>query len=122
MSGQRRAIVWVLVNCNSLEEAEAIGDVVLKERQAACFDVFPRALTRYFWPPKKGKVEEAHGALLVLETLAHRMEQVQELVRARHSDELPFIGALRIEAVDPRFVSWMARELRRRPARRVRRT
>ncbi len=55
-------VVWLMVNCNSQEEARRIGDAALAVRQASCFDVFPRALTRYFWPPKSGKIAEAPKA------------------------------------------------------------
>lgn len=106
-------VLWVLVNCASAAEAQRIGDAALAARQAACFDVFPRALTRYFWPPKSGRVEEAGGALLVLETLPECRDALRAVVRERHSDQLPFIGTLRIEDVDDAYRDWVAGELAR---------
>lgn len=104
-------VVWLLVNCNSSAEARKIGDAALAARQASCFDVFPRELTRFFWPAKSGKIEEARGALLVLETFADRVPALKAIVRQHHSDQLPFMGALRIEEVDDAYRAWMGGEL-----------
>lgn len=104
-------VVWLLVNCNSADEARRIGDAALAARQASCFDVFPRQLTRYFWPPKSGKIEEAAGALLVLETFADRVPVLKNLVRQHHRDQLPFMGAVEITQVDDAYRKWMAGEL-----------
>lgn len=115
-----RGVLWVLVNCTSLAEATKLGNAALAARHAACFDVVPRQLTRYFWPPKSGKVEEATGALLILETFDEHFDALANLVRARHADRLPFIGAVRIEHVADAYRAWMAGELtsRRRRSRR----
>jgi len=104
-------IIWVLVNCHSIKEAEKIGKTTLKARTAACFDVFPRASSFYFWPPKKGKLERAKGATLAIQTLPGYRSRVEKLAKTFHSDTLPFIGTLSIEGVHPRFVAWMRGEL-----------
>lgn len=104
-------VIWILVNCNSVEEATRIGDAALAAREATCFDVFPRVLSRYFWPPRSGKVEEARGALLVVETFEDRMERVRALVRRHHADTLPFTGSLRVGHVADEYRSWMSGEI-----------
>ena len=104
-------VIWVLVNCGSVEEATKIGDAVLAARQASCFDIFPRTLARYFWPPRSGKTEEARGALLVLETFDDRFDAVAGTVRQHHGEALPFTGALRIERVSDAYRQWMSGEL-----------
>ena len=105
-------ILWVLVNCNSAEEAERIGDRALTTHLAACFHIFPRALTRYFWPPKSGTVEQGAGALLVLETLPKHFRELEQLVTELHSDELPFIGSLDIANVRSEYANWLSGELK----------
>ncbi|MDP3685270.1 MAG: divalent cation tolerance protein CutA [bacterium] len=105
------AVFLVLVSCNGAEEATSIGDAALTARHAACFDVLPRTRTRYFWPPRQGTFEEGSGALLMLETLEDHVDHLKVVVRAHHRDELPFVGAIRLEHVDPRFRDWIAGEL-----------
>lgn len=104
--------IWVLVNCNSQQEAQKIGDLILSRRLASCFDIFPRALTKYFWPAKSGKIEQAKGALLVIETFEKNYKDVQALVKKNHSDKLPFIGFISIEGVSDNYRNWMHGEIK----------
>lgn len=104
-------MLWILVSCNSTEEAEDIGNAVLSARAAACFSVFPRSRSRFFWPPKSGKKAAVRGALLVLETVRSLFGAVDAIVRRHHSDTLPFIGAMTIEHVSEAYRSWMQGEL-----------
>src|SRR3989338_7573678 len=106
-------ILWVLVNCNTVREADAIGKNILHKRLASCFDIFPRLATRYFWPPKSGKIETAKGCLLVLETLPRYFKKIEEEVNGMHSDTLPFIGSVEIGNVSQKYVQWMGSELGR---------
>lgn len=104
-------IIWVLVNCNTESEANKIGRKILEQRFIACFDIFPRSKTVYFWPPKSNKTTTAKGALLALETLPKYFKKIQELVKELHSDKLPFIGSIEINNIHPDFVEWMKGEL-----------
>jgi len=104
-------LIWVLVNCNSFEEAEKIGDEALKKRLAVCFDVFARSLAKYFWPPKSGEIEKAQGALLILETEEAKYEDIQQVIKSVHSDQLPFTGFVRIEGVREDYKEWLQGEL-----------
>lgn len=103
-------ILWVLVNCNSVEEADDIGKAALKQRLTSCFDIFPRLATYYFWPPKSGKIETAKGCLLVMETVQAHFKKLEKLVRKMHSDKLPFIGSIEID-VHPNYSKWVKGEL-----------
>lgn len=107
-------LIWVLVNCNTTKEACAIGDAALKARLAACYDIFPRLLARYFWPPKRNHVEQSKGCLLALETLPKQYRAIGRLVKKLHSDTLPFIGSLEIKNVPPEYLAWLRREIVRK--------
>ncbi|MFQ5531501.1 MAG: divalent cation tolerance protein CutA [Candidatus Nanoarchaeia archaeon] len=105
-------IIWILVNCNSLDEAKNIGNSILKKRLASCFDVFSRELAKYFWPPKSDKFEESKGALLILETIEEKYEDIVKSVEEVHSDEEPFIGFVEIKGIRQSYLGWMNGELR----------
>lgn len=105
---------WVLVTCNNSDEAAQIGDAALAARRAACFDVLPRQRTRYFWPPSTGDIADGTGVLLILTTLQEHVDPLMALIRARHSDRVPFMGALRLEHVDLGYQDWLTSELTRR--------
>lgn len=104
---------WLVVTCGSIEQATRIGDAALSARLVSCFDVLPRARARYFWPPGRGTIEESAGALLILETFGERIRELKALVRSEHNDELPFMGAIRLEHVDGEYRDWIERELAR---------
>jgi len=104
--------IWVLVNCNSDEEGEKIGKSVLQKRLASCFDIFPRKLAKYFWPPKSGKIEKAGGCLLVIETLENKYKEVAKVVKSLHSNQLPFIGYIEILGVNDKYLKWIEDETR----------
>jgi len=103
--------IWVLVNCNSREEAEEIGRAMLDARLGVCFDIFSRELSAYFWPAKSGKIETAKGALLIIETFKDKYASLKDKIKKMHSDELPFIAYLNIEGADEEFRAWMRSEL-----------
>lgn len=105
--------VWVIINCNSTKEATSIGNEILKERLASCFDVFNRHSASFFWPPKSGKIETAKGAMLILETLENNYDSIILKVKKLHSDKLPFIGYLKMEGVTKEYLNWMEGELKK---------
>lgn len=105
-------IIWVLVNCNDVKEADNIGRNILEQRLAACFDIFSRYKTQYFWPPKSKKIETSRGCILILETLPKYFKKIEKLIKETHSDELPFIGSIEINNVHPDFVNWIKEELK----------
>ena len=104
--------VWVLVNCNSNEEGAKIGRAILKRRLASCFDIFPRKLTEYFWPPKSDQIEKADGCLLIIETLENEFKNIASQVKKLHSDKLPFIGYIEIKGVSQEYLDWLNGEIK----------
>jgi periplasmic divalent cation tolerance protein len=106
------SIIWILVNCNSKKEAKLIGKEILKKRLCSCFDIIPRHLAVYFWPPKSGKIEESRGATLILETFREKYNSVTKLVKKLHSDQLPFIGFIEIKGLSKAYLDWMKNEIK----------
>lgn len=105
-------ITWVLVNCNSKEEAERIGKEILKKRLISCFDIISRFLAAYFWPPNAGKIEASKGAILILETIGKESKIIEKEVKKLHSDKLPFIGSIGIK-VGKEYSDWVKGEIKK---------
>jgi len=105
-------VIWVLINCNSQNEAKKIGYKVLDLRLASCFDIFERKLTTYFWPPLTGKKETVKGALLILETTLNKYKKIKSQVEKIHSDKLPFIGYIEIKGTDIKYQKWLKGEIK----------
>jgi len=105
-------VIWVLVNCNSIKEAKLIGMKILKKRLISCFDVIPRQIAVYFWPPKTGKIETSKGGTLILETFKSKYNSIVKEVKKLHSDKLPFIGYLEIKGINKNYIKWIKGEIR----------
>ena len=52
-----REIIWAVVNTNSVKEADKLGLACLKKRLCACYAIFPRIKSVYYWPPKTSKLQ-----------------------------------------------------------------
>ena len=105
-------IIWILVNCNSLKEAKLIGTEILKKRLASCFDIIPRHLASYYWPPKSGKIETSKGATLILETFKNKYNSGVKEIKKLRNDKLPFIGFIEIKGTSKDYINWMKGELK----------
>ena len=104
--------IWVLVNCNNSKEAKNIGETILGKRLGVCFEIIPRELTTYFWPPKSGKLEEARGSLLIIETFEEKYLSIKKKIEKLHSDKLSFIGYIAIQGTDQKYQDWIKEELK----------
>jgi periplasmic divalent cation tolerance protein len=106
------SIIWVLVNSKSRAEAEKIGKAILNQRLAACYGLYAKFGSTYFWPPGSKKLETSKGPLLVLETLPKHYRSILSNVRELHSDQVPFIGKLKIDDVNKDFYNWIRGEVK----------
>jgi len=106
-----RQPIWILVNCNTKKEAEKIGRKILGKRHCSCFDIIPRFLAVYFWPPKTGKIEKSKGAILILETFKPKYNLIKKEVKKLHSDKMPFVGFIEIKGLDKEYIDWIKNEL-----------
>lgn len=104
--------IWIFCNCNDNKEAEKIGRVLLDKRVISCFDIFPRDITVYWWPPASGKKEEGKGCLLTLETFEEKYSEICSLIKTLHSDKLPFISYIKLEGVSEEYTDWMKDEIK----------
>ena len=85
-----RAIVVFVTAC-SRQEADKIATALVKEKLAACVNILPGIISRYWW---KGRIEKAKELLLVIKTPPSRYKALEKRVRALHSYTVPEILAL----------------------------
>ncbi|MFA4937079.1 MAG: divalent cation tolerance protein CutA [Patescibacteria group bacterium] len=100
------------VSCSSLKQAKIIGDASLKQRLVACYEVYPNIKTKYFWPPRKNKVQSDNRSTLILVTLPQFVNKLQKLIKSKHSDQVPFIGLIEVISVNPAYYRWLKQELK----------
>ena len=107
MAGE--ALRFCYVVCASAEQAQAIGRAVVSERLAACANALGPVASVYWWD---GKLTEDSEHALVLKTRASLVPALTRRVKELHSYEVPCVVALPIEAGNPDYLAWIARETR----------
>ena len=98
----------VLVTAGSAEEASSIGDALVRGRLAACVSVVSRVSSVYRW---RGEIERADETLLIIKTVASKLDDVTALVKSMHSYEVPEIIALPVVGGNPDYLGWLGGEV-----------
>lgn len=109
------ATVQVLArtNCGSAVEAKAIADAAVAAGLAACANIHGPIASVYRW---QGELAEAEEWVVELKTVERRLLELMELVKARHSYDLPAFYVLPVTAGHADYLSWIARESVGEPA------
>ena len=98
---------FVYVTCKDREQARAIGKTVVRERLAACANLFDGMESIYWW---EGEVEVASECVLILKTTELLVERLVDAVKAAHSYDVPCVVALPIVAGNQDYLDWLCRE------------
>jgi periplasmic divalent cation tolerance protein len=101
-----RAVI-VYTNYPDVVEAEAAAESILKARLAACANILPGAISRYWW---EGEIARAEEATMILKTRASLAESVRTAIRAGHSYATPAIVVIPLESVDRDYLAWILQE------------
>jgi periplasmic divalent cation tolerance protein len=96
--------VFVYMTTGSIEEAQAIGSSLVKERLAACVNIIDQMTSIFDW---EGKIDSAKETILIAKTTAERFDDLEKRVIELHSYDLPCIVALPVEKGHEPFLSWI---------------
>jgi periplasmic divalent cation tolerance protein len=99
------AVVFVTVPSD--EEAEAISTTLLEMKKVACINSIPEVNSLFRW---QGKVEKEKERLLVMKTKMSLVGEVIDIVKEKHSYEVPEVIALPIIAGNAEYLSWLDEE------------
>ena len=101
----KEEFLLVLVTTPTMEEGERIAHILLNAKKAACVNIVPAVLSRFWW---QGKIDSADEALLMVKTRAPLLEELIRLVKENHSYEVPEVIALPISAGNEDYLQWLA--------------
>ena len=92
------------VTCGSKIEAIKLGKLLVKNKLAACTNIFSNIKSIFNW---KHKIRESHEAILIGKTLKKNISKIIKLIEIKHSYECPCILFFDIEKGNEKFLSWI---------------
>lgn len=96
----------VYITTSSLDEAKFIGRTLVKERLAACVNMFP-ITSIYHWDG----MQEAEEVVLLAKTTTENVKRIEQRVKELHSYDVPCIVSLVIDGSED-YLTWIKREVR----------
>jgi periplasmic divalent cation tolerance protein len=99
--------VVVFVTAESGEEAAHISRILLESRKAACINIIEGVNSMYRW---QGRIDSAKESLLVIKTRASLMEEIIQVVKEIHTNEVPEIIALPVIGGSRDYLDWVGKE------------
>ena len=101
--------VVVLSAVGAPPDAERIARALVEERLAACVNVVPGVVSIYRW---KGNVEQEPELMLVIKTLAERVDALKARLLELHPYELPEVVVIPIVGGHQPYLDWLAEQVR----------
>ncbi len=100
-------MIFIYTTCESLEEAEILGELIINNKIAACVDFWPVS-SRYNW---NGVMKRVSQAMLVVTTFESKLEDVNEIISKNHSYSVPLIAGVDIRRMNSSYKEWMTEEI-----------
>lgn len=103
MAEQPSEFIMVFVTASTATEAQAIAQVLITEKLAACVALSPIE-SIYHW---QGEVERSPEWQLMIKTHQSRFSVLETRIKSLHSYEVPEIIALPMSHGSPEYLQWL---------------
>jgi len=92
-----------ITTCADKESAKAIAELLVKNRLAACVQLFPIESV-YFW---NGKTCENNEVALFIKSKTKLFDKIAAAIKENHSYEVPEIAQIPITNGLPEYLKWI---------------
>lgn len=99
----------IYITAATKKEAEKIAQILVKERLAACVNIFP-IKSIYRW---KGKIIKEREIALAVKSKGKLVKKIIKRVKEIHSYRVPEIISLPIEKGERKFLNWIDEETKK---------
>lgn len=100
--------VVVFITTAAGEEARLISRALLEQRKAACVNIVPGVSSLFWW---QGGIDSAEESLLVVKTRASLLDDIVQLVKKIHTNDVPEIIALPVVGGNKDYLEWVGKEV-----------
>ncbi len=97
-------MVLIYTTCRNAEEAKKIGTMLLEKHLAVCVNIWP-ITSLYSW---QGKLKEDAEAALLIKTSEPKVADIEAVVLANHSYDVPFVGVVEVKRLNREYREWMS--------------
>ncbi|RMH15800.1 MAG: divalent-cation tolerance protein CutA [Gammaproteobacteria bacterium] len=94
----------VMTTCAAREDADAMAEMLVNERLAACVSILSGATSWYRW---EGNIERAEELVLLIKCPLNKYVKCQERLLELHPYELPEIVAVQAQECLPAYLEWV---------------
>ena len=101
------AAILVITTLPGRDPAETLGNLLVRERLAACVAISPATRSIYHW---RGKVETADEVTVTIKTQKSCYPAIEAAIRRVHPYELPEILAVPVIDGYAPYLDWIAAE------------
>ncbi len=99
--------IVVFITVADEEEARLISRVLLKQRKVACINIVPGVNSLFWW---RAKIDTERESLLIIKTRSVLLDEITQLVKEIHSDDVPEIIAVPIIGGNKEYLEWIDNE------------
>ncbi len=96
--------VVMFATCDSVAEADRIGERLVRAKLAACVNINDRVTSIYEW---EGTVQRDVEAFIIIKTRRSLVGKVQEAIKEESTYDCPEIIVLPIVAGSPDYLRWL---------------
>ena len=97
-------IYFIYVTFKNINEAKKIGNLLVKNKLAACVNIHPMITSIYAW---KNKIYNDKESSAIFKTTKSKVSKVINIITNNHSYDCPSISAFPIEKIHPKFKKWI---------------
>lgn len=100
-------VVLVYTTLANPEQARQLGNALVREKLAACVNLFPGMISIYQW---RGALEETSETAMIIKTSALMLDQLLSRAEALHPYETPALLVLPVERANADFAAWITEQ------------
>jgi len=104
-------MIVVYVTCESVEQAEQIGEHIMKKKLCACVNIYKDMQPMFFWPPKTGNIDKGKEVVLLLKSVKSKYDDIEKEITNIHTYDVPCIFAIPVMAVADGYWEWLNGEM-----------
>ncbi|HLV31419.1 MAG TPA: divalent-cation tolerance protein CutA [Chitinispirillaceae bacterium] len=105
-------LIIVYITTSDLDEARLIGKNIIKERLAACVNIFDGMHSMYWW---EGTINETSEAVIIAKTDQDLLPSLIERVKSLHSYDCPCIVSIPVNGGNESYLKWLQSEVNTEP-------